>query len=212
MNDFVGELVRCTSAAIYPTGVTGQQVEECNVFMVCNAAGGGDSRLALASAIDGLWAAAYLSKLYTTTKYYGTKVSVQNIHPPPAPIATIANLPGTGSNGVLPTQVRGLIRWQTLIGGRTGRGRIFAFTPDVNQQDPSGSPVAGYKTAMQAVANGYLSGFTVAGSTWALVVAHRGAAHPPSYTFNLAAGNQVFPGFATQRRSGETGRVNILPW
>lgn len=209
--DTVGQIVRLTSACLYPDSFGGQQVEEINMSYVCSVAGGGDSRLALATAFNAPLLANVPSTLRTDNFYYGVKLSTHNLTPPPSPVTIISNTAGTSTADQLPTQARGLLTFATAVGGRSGRGRIYTFTPTVTYQGPAGSPLTSYKTVWNTIV-GALFTFSVGGSTWILCLAHRSKTKPYTFTQDPILGHNMDLKWATQRRSGETGKVNAAPW
>lgn len=210
--DAAGDIVRVSVYALYPDGVGGQQVEQCDTSHLCTAAGGGDTRQALASSVLGLYFAALGFAMATSSKIYGAKTSSFNKHPPPLAATFVLNAPGSGGPNQLPTQVRGLIRWTTAIGGRTGRGRIYVWTPDESHSDVAGNPDAPFIGAMGTLATALIAPQTILGTTWRLCIAHRDGGGPGVYTADVVTGKSVFDGWATQRRSGETGRINVTPF
>jgi hypothetical protein len=210
--DVLGEIVRVTVAALYPVGATGQQVQECNICFQCSSAGAGDSRLALAAQVFVTFEGQLRALMAASAKLYGYKCSVLGIYPPPLAVNGVVNEVGTGGATQLPTQARGLISWKTAIGGRTGRGRIYVWTPEDANLDANGNPGAAYIAGLNNIANAVTSGFSAGGSSWVPVIAHRGAGAKPTYTATPVNAHRTSPGWATQRRSGESGRINAAPW
>lgn len=212
MIDFVGRLVRVTCAALYPGGVTGQQVEEFNIGFRCATAGGGDSTPGLATAVTGLLQGTLGPRMAASTEVYGVKVATVGIYPPPLAAVTNTPVAGGGTDPTLPTQVRGLVRWKTTTGGRKGRGRCYIWTPMDADLTATGNPSSGYQAAITAFANGYGAGITVSGSVWQPALLHRGAGPSPPYTSTDIVNFEVLGSWCTQRRSGESGRPNTPPW
>lgn len=209
-NDRVGELVRVTLAATY----TNNQVEETDYAFTPTVTGGGDSRAALGAGVYGALSAVLPPYLATTTNMFGWKVSVLNVKPPPAAVSSKTLVAGTdAANAALPTQARPLIRFRTDLGGRTGRGRSYMFTPSAGflQGDNTVNP------ALVAVLQGFgaflAAGITVGGTAWSFVILNRSAPPPPfTYGFTPVKTAEATNLFATQRRSGDTGRKNADPW
>lgn len=212
MPDVVGDIIRVTSAALFPVGSTGQQVQEWNVCYQCTATGGTDTRAAVGIAVNSANVAQLLPVLSSDAIYYGTLVSALGKYPPPLSIPHTVVLPGTGAGTQIPTQARGLISWRTAFGGRASRGRVYMPSPTAANNDGHGSPAGAYTTALGSWASSIRTAVSSAGSTWGLVIAHRGAGPKPPYTATPVTAASVRGSWASQRRSGEFGRVNADPW
>lgn len=210
--DVVGNIARVTMAALYPQGVRGQQVQETNIHYAITATGGGDTRAGLRAALDGFFVATVVPLMATTAQYWGSKVSMLNMIPPPTPKVSRNTAMGTGSGSQLPTQVRGLLSLTTNVAGRTGRGRMYVFTGDDTTFDASGNPSAGYVAMLGTLAGQLANPVVTGGTTWSPCIAHRHAGPPPFYTYDLVTGITRQDFYCTQRRSGESGRVNATPW
>jgi hypothetical protein len=124
---------------------------------------------------------------------------------------------GTVVGDLLPTQVRGIVTLRTAQAGPGFRGRAYMPFPCEADNSPLGVPIAGYVTRL-----------TTLGAQLILTQAAVGAAgnqcnlvpiiwHLPKDTPNLPINRQPFPlieavartRWATQRRSGEYGRINV---
>jgi hypothetical protein len=119
--------------------------------------------------------------------------------------------PGTGGPTPLPGQVSGMLTKRTGFPGRSGRGRIYIpFPSDAFVEPTNNVPTAAYVGKLQQIANFYAADFSfVAGGT--------------SYTFQPVlfrkktktvtplTAVQTRPRWATQRRRGNYGRVNVPP-
>ncbi len=219
MTDFTGEIARVTFAVLYPDA----QVEECNVnYAVTAATGSQDSRAALGAALNTIWATYCAATLNATSTYYGYKVSIQNSTPPPAPVEVVLNTAGVLTGGPVPSQARPLISWQTLSAGRKYRGRNFLFTPDYSMvKATNGLPATALLAAMATLGVSSLSPQAFIGgggtTTWNLCIAHRPKkpvppALPGPWTYTQCTTYIARPEFATQWKSGSTGRQNAAPW
>jgi len=212
--DAVGNILRYTEAF---TNVN-SQIQECNVnFVVTAQAGGLDFRTNLQTAVENLWVTYWAATANTAQKLYGSKLSCIWPRPPAAPLTTVRNIPGVQTGGLIPTQVRPLLRWQTALAGRKYRGRMFLPTPDfdfVNQV--LNNPTNGLLLAMTALGTGINTIFTYTSgasfTSYTPCIAHRLAGPPVTWTYDLVIGTSNNQNFATQWKSGGTGRVNALPW
>jgi hypothetical protein len=206
--DTPGDILRVTIAALYPD----TQVQEVNHNFVCGSSGGGDSRTALGAAVLGVYVTNYAPVMSSVSSLYGYKVALVNRPPPPFPKALVSSTPGALTVLVMPTQVRPILGWQTAQAGRGFRGRNFLFTPADTMMGSTGYPNTTMNTATAAVGAAIGAGFSVGGSAWAPVVAHRHKGPPVTWTFTLVANGFNPAKFGTQRKSGNYGRVNSNPW
>jgi hypothetical protein len=178
-------------------------------FVVNSIAGAGSTDADLAAFLDNLLAPLYKPALTGPANYYGVKVRV--IAPTATAIpqtGTTHGGPGTAGTQPLPTQVRGLIRFGTNTIGKPGHGRIFIPFPDVAHQGlVTSTPTAAYLILLNAIANALTLGFTVTSgansSTYNQVIWHR---KTKTYTPVTLYDASAF--WATQRRSGDLGRLN----
>lgn len=145
----------------------------------------------------------------------GWKCSSLKITPPPLPGIATDTLLGTGSTLALPTQDRGLVSFQTSVAGRAYRGRIYIPFPSRVFLDVDSTPTAAYVTNIQGLANTLISTQNVvAGPTTAQlepVIWHRKAGKagvPAAKTFDFVIGANARKAWATQRKSGDLGRLN----
>lgn len=122
-------------------------------------------------------------------------------------------LTGLAAGGVtpLPKQVAGFISLRTDTAGRRGRGRIYVPFPSTDHVEPDGNPTVGYLNILQLLANIYTGEVVVAGSgggsvTLDPVLWGRELNIPTLITRNIVPDR-----FATQRRRGDFGPVNVSP-
>jgi hypothetical protein len=112
---------------------------------------------------------------------------------------------------VLPTQVSGIITKRSSFTGRANRGRIYFPFPATQSLDTDETPKAAYVTLIQAYADniGALHSVTSAGGSANLtpIIVNRTLSHLVVWEDSLARKR-----WATQRRRGDFGRTNVLPW
>jgi len=165
-----------------------------------------------ADALDAVTAPAYKPCLATSVTYYGTGLRAVS---PVLSVEVASKLntgPGTSGALVLPKQVSGLITWLTNTPGRTGRGR--SYIPFPSQDDESGTevPNAAYVTNLNIIT-------AVIGNTTIAVIPAGGSAslrqiiwsraHPVVKDVQEGVGRARW---ATQRRRGDYGRINTVPF
>lgn len=208
-NDTIGSVQRVTIAWMQPD----QQVQECNLCYVATAVGAGDSRGQLAFSVYTLFKTNWLPQLAPATIMYGWKISSVNAVPAMQPRWNVAvGDVGGAANPVAPTQTRPILRLATAFAGRKYRGRIFLPTPSAAALANTGFPSAANTAAAQALGTALLTPIVQVGTTWQLVIAHRVPKLPASTTTTPVAGALASGLFGTQRRSGNTGRLNPNPW
>ena len=213
-NDAVNDLVRVTTAFTYP----GVQLEEMNLWYTVTATAGGGSVWPLfLTNLNASVVGTIVPTLTTGANFYGTKIA--RISPAPYPMPFTSNTPtlGTLAGPSLGTQTRPLLRLQTALSGRKYRGRMFFPTPD-------SSVLSGTTFAPTVAMLAVLANFSAASinsivltngattSTLVPVIAHRPKPKTNPWTWTAITSTSPLNVFATQRRSGGTGRTNILPW
>lgn len=141
-------------------------------------------------------------------------VSAQDLSNPVSVPYTDATKDGAGTNGALlaPTQTSGLIQKRTLSGGRKNRGRIYVgFPSQANIAGTGGMNGAGL-TLLANIQDTIDVSQTIVGAggttTLDLVVWHRGGAFDYTLVNQLVAVGE----WATQRRRGQFGRINVTPF
>lgn len=189
-------------------------------WLSTNSTGAGALPADIATAFDTLFAPVYKNWMSSAAKWRGVDVQKQ-VTPRPVPEFQIVNdAAGNGSANMLPTQVSGVIGWKTLIAGRHNRGRIYPGFVDALFADAAGSLTAGGVAVLAPIAAAYgtqpvVTTVAPAGTdTFRLCVRSVTVAVPPP---NLVAYTPVVTGiprtrFATQRRRGQFGRTNVLPF
>src|SRR5215475_589959 len=181
-------------------------------WLVQNVTGTGMTDAALATAFDNLFAPLLKPLITASASYYGTQV--QKIWPLPIfiPAGTSANTGiGTAAVNSLPKQTCGLISLRTAIAGRKGRGRLYVPFPSVGDDTAAGAPVAGYVTRLNTLGAQLNVAQTLGVApnqvTLRSVVYHR-ALHTTDAIITCISSNL----WATQRRRGDYGRVNVAPF
>lgn len=208
----VGKYIR---ASIYTWNLN--QLGILNFSCWCESSvGGGVSAGQAASAFQTLFGPLLQPGLTLGTKLLGTKVSfyAPNNHLGSG-IAT-DTIVGTSGPDALPTQTRGLISMSTGMAGQAFRGRMYPPFPAVTNSAPiTGLPNAAYVAQLQLIANQLVLGFPLVSggltSNLFTVVFHRKAGKggiPAAQTGDLVISAVAKPLFATQRRSGDEGRIN----
>lgn len=210
--DQTGEIVRVTLACLYPTDAGGQQVEETNFCFQAGSVGGTDSRALLGGFVAARYVTRLLLYIPSVATFYGHKESILQTPPPAPATSTVGLTPGIGNNNLCPTQARPYLSWKAGLGGRGNVGRNFLFSPDIDTITAAGAPKAAFVTAANLFVGDILAPVAVAGSTWNLCLVKRTAGPPVSYSASVIAAGRCNTVFATQRRSGSTGRVNVAPW
>jgi len=167
----------------------------------------------VAAAFDTLMAANYKNIIGSSASYRGVTAkrltSIQSI-----PYPAIGGA-GPGTSGTMcPTQAAGVITIRTRFGGSGYRGRIFVPFIGSVYLTPGGGPTTTLQTLMANIAVAMGPQITVsggAGSSCILqqVIRKRGGimtADPQ------VIGYTVQPKFGTQRRRGQYGQPNVLPF
>lgn len=188
--------------------------------------GTGALQAQIATSVDAAIAASYKACLSVNALYRG--VTVQLIYtggaaviPPPIDSPTVVNAgAGTVAGNTLPAQVSGLISWQTSSAGRGYRGRVYIPFPGASAANAQGQMVAAYQASLGALAAAIFAAVSagVGGNTSTLHLALQhdltpAAPRPPRhlYSYPLVTNFSEPLAFATQRRRGQFGRINILP-
>ena len=183
---------------------------------VTNVVGAGVSAAAVAAAISANVQADYKDAMSSVAKFRG--VGLRNLTTLAVEGTAIAD-DGFGASvfPILPTQVRGLIAYGTSFIGARGRGRHYIPFPSSDLQTNSGGPTNAYVAILNRIGSNWSAPLTVTvgASTvtieWGLAVWTTPSHQLPTFIrpFNSRAARQKF---ATQRRSGQYGRVNTLPF
>lgn len=178
----------------------------------------GATTLEVATALDVILAPLYKAVMPATSFYRGT--SAQYLVPPiNVPQFSIANQGvGVASGNNLPMQASGIVSLRTGLSGVRWRGRIYVGFPPASFADATGAMTAAAGVAYEALATALRAGFTagIVGNQSTLALALRTEVVPntvpKTYVYNRILFTQVPVRFATQRRRGQFGRVNNLPF
>lgn len=206
--DHAGDIFRVTMAF----DVGGGQVQECDIHYRVASAGAGDSRPAVLSYVNSGYDPYLKPYLPTTTSYYGSKISTIKALAAWSPLVVYVNVAGTNADPTLPTQDRGLVSWKTAYSGRAYRGRTYLPTPSTDSLTTTGKVATTTQTAWTAWAAYMISPIVSGGTTWIPGVYHRKPTADISSTFDQFTSAIVSDLFATQRRGGQYGRPNQLPF
>jgi len=172
----------------------------------------------MAEALSELWAPLYKSLMPDSAAFRG--VSVQNLMSPRTLEyhETGDSGPGTEGANLAPTQATGLIRFRAPLAGRRYRGRIYPGLISAGLIAANGGLSVGGETALNALATELGPARTVAedGQTALLGLAIRhpdvivaGVRIPQWSTVDLIDPSVLL---ATQKRRGEYGQHNVIPW
>jgi hypothetical protein len=162
---------------------------------------------------DTVIAANLKAMLYNGAVYNGVECRVVNRLP--LSIFQVGNAgTGAGTAGAvgMARQDAGLTGWTTALAGPGNRGRTFWPFPSVTDNQGLGVPTAGYQGKQNTIV-GTLIGLNLlhnvavtATIAVAMVVRRKGAFPPVTITSATDRGR-----WATQRRRGSYGRVNVSP-
>jgi hypothetical protein len=164
---------------------------------------------------------AYYNLMSSLTDYRGVQVTINQTTYPYRqtllPVAATA-FAGPGTNGAqpLPSQIAGLIRFQTANAGSAGRGRWYVAFPTANGNSGGGTPTGAYQAYLATLAGiaGVGISLTTGGRTATLV---RQLMHSPPKGGGPVPGPSPVLSFsesdlwATQKRRGSFGRTNVSP-
>jgi hypothetical protein len=160
---------------------------------------------------DGIMAPVYKAWINNNCSYRGVLVQVVAPTVYAAQISSANTGAGTGGANSLPDQVSGLIAFKTPLAGRGYRGRIYppfpstAWSNAAGQMNNAGFLVLGnIETAIP------LSHTLTAGATSATLV--QVIYHRKTKTATQVLGQLPIEMFATQRRRGQEGRTNLIPF
>lgn len=175
----------------------------------------------LALTIDNNLSVGYIPLISTNARWRGISVQLQS-SPKPVPSTSIVNdAVGGGSGDLLPAQTSYVIAFTNGIANRHGRGRIYpGFGPESNNT-ASGFLASAGQIILQSLANLMIGSFVNTqvspAGTNTLQWVHRTVTKFPPPTPPLVAYQNIVtavgrPRWATQKRRGQYGRVNILPF
>jgi len=183
-------------------------------WVVTAETGVGASHAEIADKFNTEFAADYKAVISSNASYRG--VGITKVLPLPVSAET-ANVTadgfGAGGLNLAPTQSSGIITIKDGLAGRAHRGRIYIPFPSADSVDPAGAPTIVYRanmlTLMGEFANVQVCGVGANTTTLVLGLYHRLPAPP---TATIIAQLSVPAKFATQRRRGQYGKTNVVPF
>jgi len=176
--------------------------------------GTGVTLQALADRFDDLWAFTFKQSLSENARWRG--VSVQRIAGFFSPLiwtSTVNDGVGGVAGNLAPTQTSGVISKRSVFPGKHGRGRLFIPFPSVNDVQPTGAPTVGYVTVLESIAvlmNA--SVVTTLGGDQGTVKQVVRRDQSGIINFDLVEQTIARNRYGTQRRRGQYGSTNILPF
>lgn len=166
----------------------------------------------MANALANTFNPDYAAFMPSVARFRG--VSVQDLSTPVSvPYTNVAHdTPGTNGATLAPTQTAGIIKKRTLSGGRKNQGRIYIGFPSQANIAASGGMNGAGLALLVNIRDTIDVSQTIVGAggttTLDLVVWHRGG--PFDYT--LVSTMEPEDAWATQRRRGQYGRLNSVPF
>jgi len=166
----------------------------------------------VATAFDSAVSLLLRSMMASDSEYAGTTCQILNGSPPPVPVFSVGSA-GAGTLGSvsLPTQTCGLITFTSQLIGRANRGRRYIAFPAADALDTDGTPIAAQVSNLDSLATVLLSVFPIVGGS-GTISATLCIGRKPSLTFTRLTGKRVLKRWATQRRRGNFGAANKLPF
>jgi hypothetical protein len=206
--DVVGKIVRVTIASIMPD----TQVQENNINYICTVSGGTDTRAALGNAVQTLFNTNWLPLMSNVSSIYGNRVGTIFPRPPEIAIETVNQVNGAVGGVTMPTQSRAVLGFVTALAGPRYRGRLYLPTVDSGKMTTTSYPAAAVITASGVLGTALIAPIVSGGSTWQPVILHKTLPPTVVYTTTPITGRVSVRFYGTQRRSGNYGRTNPLPW
>jgi hypothetical protein len=167
---------------------------------------------ALLACLDNSVAARYKAIMSPDARYRGTGIKkVVGAGTTSEEVISSNDGPGTVAGNLLPSQVTGMTTVQTGFAGRANRGRIYWPFPSEADDIAGAIPDPTYVVRADAAAS-ILTGsptlvFGAMVLTWTVLLHHR----VPN-TNTPTTGRLTRPKWATQRRRGQYGKTNVLPF
>jgi len=214
----LGDIVRVRTYCLFDLQA---QLSVNNLDYIVGAVGGTPATdQDVADQIDAAVAAPYKDLMTGAATYKGVQASILNVTPPyltrinPVTSNSHAGV-GTATGQPFPGQVSGIISVQTMRGGRAGRGRTYVGFPGIVHDTGAGNPTNAYVALLVALADQICVGLgiSIGGRTATLVrvLLHTknkfDIVFPPDGVTSFTARAK----WATQRRRGDFGRINVSP-
>lgn len=165
----------------------------------------------LAVSLRVLASADYLPALSSAASFYG--ISIKRTFPAPTqPVTSSLLTPGTGTGLIAPRQAAALVAKVTAVAGRKGSGRIYFPFLDAALISAAGHLTAPGVALLNTMAGDFLAtlittaGFGINVTMNPQLVSGNGITYTPITSF------VVRTKIATQKRRGDYGRTNSLPW
>jgi hypothetical protein len=167
----------------------------------------------VAGALDAIVAPLIKALLSSAVTYRG--VGVRRVFPLATKTTEFQTIVSAGAGGAgaipCPQQVSGLIQKTSYLPGRHGRGRLYVPFPATASVIAGGLPLAAYITALgnlsAALGVLFTAGTLGNTNTFTPILWQK-----PTGPATLLVGCQPGPFFATQRRRGNYGRRNPVPF
>lgn len=174
--------------------------------------GGGLTDAQITAAFSSLLSLAYRPLLSANARYIGCTIQdLQNVPQEPAVIATDGAGDGLVSGDPLPKQTAGLITLRATTGGRHGHGRLYVPFPGEDDNSTVGKPNLTYMDKLITLGIFWSSPVTItiggASVTINPVIRNRLNGDTVNVTSFVAQDR-----WATQRRRGDFGRQNPIPF
>jgi len=175
---------------------------------------GSASEMEAAQRADVLIAPAMKGVMSSTATWRG--IGLKKIRPlPVGNEATNVGLTGAGTNigDMLPKQTSGLISLYSTQTGRNGRGRVYIPFPAEGSNEANSTPAAAYNVSLETICTLLLAGFTVTGlMPGGTATVQFGVFSKALNAFAALTAAICKDAWATQRRRGDFGRPNALPF
>jgi len=157
--------------------------------------------------------ALYIALMSPSADYIG--VATQKIFPVPKHIPDVDLTGigvGTATGHILPRQTSGIVTKRTAFAGKKYRGRVYVpFPSEADNQDPQGTPTAGYITRLNTFKTSLIGNWTInTGGNQATMVPVLW--HEDTSTYTDITGSTSQARWGTQKRRGSYGPVNPLPF
>lgn len=119
---------------------------------------------------------------------------------------------GIRAGDQLPTQVAGIITLQTALGGRRNRGRLYVPFPDETANTEDNIPSAGYLTDLEILGDQLVTALTAGPGGGNNVILTAVLYHRGNGSTTPLIAHRDNTRWATQRRRGDYGAMNVVPF
>jgi len=159
------------------------------------------------TAIQSPWAAC----LSVSAAFAGIGLDKLSTFPVPARVYASEFEDGTVAGDPLPSQCAGLISWRTALAGKRNRGRTYMPFPAEADNAVTEFPSADYQARLQTLAS-TLENITLLNTEAGDIFLRMQVNSVAGNTFTDVDGYLIRAKWATQRRRGQFGRPNALPF